>query len=279
MFNYLFAIVTLLFSCAAFASDTQEHSTVGVTEISAVSSVLPDDFQALVLLRKNILAEQSQLDAELRKKRAEQQVIAYDAASIDSTISRITSSMQDLESQIAELEAIIPRTDIQDSTLQELKGYFQSDKYHLQRAEDDKKRYLENQTRIGEIELLLGRLINNLVPVEQKIADYLNIEEERNTFRTWISIAFCILVAIVIIGFYVIAWKKELIAESIFSGEKGIQFVTIFLLVIAIILFGIMGILESKELSALLGGLSGYILGRVGGQVSNNSRAESVNAG
>jgi hypothetical protein len=40
------------------------------------------------------------------------------------------------------------------------------------------------------------------------------------------------------------------------------QFITIFSLVIAIILFGITGILESKELSALLVGLSGFILGR-----------------
>jgi hypothetical protein len=35
-----------------------------------------------------------------------------------------------------------------------------------------------------------------------------------------------------------------------------------FAIVIAVILFGIINILESKELSALLGGLSGYILGR-----------------
>ena len=45
-------------------------------------------------------------------------------------------------------------------------------------------------------------------------------------------------------------------------NRLGIQFITLFALVIAIILFGITGILEGKELSALLGGLSGYILGR-----------------
>ena len=38
---------------------------------------------------------------------------------------------------------------------------------------------------------------------------------------------------------------------------------TLFSLVIAIILFGITEILQAKELSALLGGISGYILGRV----------------
>ena len=50
--------------------------------------------------------------------------------------------------------------------------------------------------------------------------------------------------------------------EAIFTGESGIQFVTLFSLVIAIILFGVLKILEGKELAALLGGLSGYILGR-----------------
>jgi hypothetical protein len=45
-------------------------------------------------------------------------------------------------------------------------------------------------------------------------------------------------------------------------GEFGIQFVTLFSLIIAIILFGVLKILEGRELAALLGGLSGYILGR-----------------
>jgi Na+-transporting methylmalonyl-CoA/oxaloacetate decarboxylase gamma subunit len=44
----------------------------------------------------------------------------------------------------------------------------------------------------------------------------------------------------------------------------GMQFVTLFLIVIAIILFGIMGTLEGREFAALLGGLSGHILGKAG---------------
>jgi hypothetical protein len=50
--------------------------------------------------------------------------------------------------------------------------------------------------------------------------------------------------------------------RQVFSGRAGLQFITLFSLVIAIILFGIVEILEGKELAALLGGLSGYILGR-----------------
>jgi hypothetical protein len=75
-------------------------------------------------------------------------------------------------------------------------------------------------------------------------------------------------------GFYVIAWYKQGVATTIFAGELGMQFITLFLIVIAIILFGIMGTLEGKELSALLGGLSGYILGRAGTKSSTTPPTE-----
>jgi hypothetical protein len=55
--------------------------------------------------------------------------------------------------------------------------------------------------------------------------------------------------------------RDDKVRQEIFSGQAGIQFITLLSLVIAIILFGITGILEGKELSALLGGLAGYILG------------------
>lgn len=74
---------------------------------------------------------------------------------------------------------------------------------------------------------------------------------------------FAALVGLVIIGFFAVAFRDEKIRQTIFSGQAGIQFLSLFSLVIAIILFGITGILEGKELAALLGGISGYILGRV----------------
>ncbi len=83
-----------------------------------------------------------------------------------------------------------------------------------------------------------------------------------NSFKLRMSIAFSALVAVVIIGFFVIAWSNDEIKKTIFANEAGIQFITIFSIVIAVILFGIIGVLESKELSALSGGLSGYILGK-----------------
>lgn len=83
-----------------------------------------------------------------------------------------------------------------------------------------------------------------------------------NSFKLRMSIAFSALVGVVIIGFFGIAWSNDEIKKTIFANEAGIQFITVFSIVIAVILFGIIGVLESKELSALLGGLSGYILGK-----------------
>ena len=70
--------------------------------------------------------------------------------------------------------------------------------------------------------------------------------------------------------------------REIFRNDRGLQFITLFSLVIAITMFGLLNILEGKELSALLGGLSGYILGRSnlgGGDDRDKSGGLSVSDG
>ena len=81
-------------------------------------------------------------------------------------------------------------------------------------------------------------------------------------FKLWMSLAFAFLIGLVIAGFFGLSNKDATMRRAIFSGQTGIQFLTLFSIVIAIILFGITGILQDKELAALLGGISGYILGR-----------------
>lgn len=109
----------------------------------------------------------------------------------------------------------------------------------------------------------LKKLVASQGGLDDEINDSLRTESQRNSFKSGIAFAFAGLVAAVIGGFFLLSWKDEAVRRAIFSGEAGIQFLTLFSVVIAIILFGITGILESKELAALLGGLSGYILGRV----------------
>jgi len=109
---------------------------------------------------------------------------------------------------------------------------------------------------------MLAAKKTRLVQVEQRIASLFDNTRYVNNFKSVVTVTFGILVLLVIAGFYAITWYKHGVAATIFAGEMGMQFVTLFLIVIAIILFGIMGTLEGRELAALLGGLSGYILGR-----------------
>ena len=110
------------------------------------------------------------------------------------------------------------------------------------------------------VELNKKRLLKDRI--ESDLFSNIRQQEAQTNFRTMISIYFIILIALVIAGFYFVALRDKSVVREIFSGQAGIQFITLFSLVIAIILFGIMNILEGKELAALLGGLSGYILGR-----------------
>ncbi len=116
------------------------------------------------------------------------------------------------------------------------------------------------QQRLEEENELARR---RLSAVELRISLLADSTKDTNRFRSNATYTFGVLVLLVVAGFYAIAWHKDGVAATIFAGELGMQFVTLFLIVIAIILFGIMGTLEGRELAALLGGLSGYILGRV----------------
>jgi hypothetical protein len=98
--------------------------------------------------------------------------------------------------------------------------------------------------------------------IDAELVRRADIVGPQQTFKLKMSITFASLVGLVIIGFFVIALRDQQVSQEIFKGQAGIQFVTLFSLVIAIILFGIIDILGGKELAALLGGLSGYILGR-----------------
>lgn len=115
------------------------------------------------------------------------------------------------------------------------------------------------QTKLATDQAALTQKLEDQQTLEKKI---LQMRTPAQEFKTTLSMAFALLIAFVIGGFFWIAYIDGQVRSAIFSGQAGIQFITLFSLVIAIILFGITGILEGKELSALLGGLSGYILGR-----------------
>ncbi|QHI34879.1 hypothetical protein IMCC3317_02240 [Kordia antarctica] len=118
------------------------------------------------------------------------------------------------------------------------------------------RRIIENKVQ----EIL--KKTDQLSSVGTKVTELNNTSYVSQNFKKQISWSFALLVAIVIIGFFIIAYRDDEIRKTIFSGDAGLQFITIFSIIIAIILFGITGVLGGKEISALIGGISGYILGR-----------------
>lgn len=134
---------------------------------------------------------------------------------------------------------------------------------NVENLEAQKRETVKLDERIDQKEQELLDLNRIASMVDSRLASILDVEAYTHKFRTRVSYAFCLLVGAVIIGFFGVVYRKQDMAATFLSGDKGIQFITLFLLVISIALFGFMGVLEGKELSALLGGLSGYILGRV----------------
>lgn len=117
---------------------------------------------------------------------------------------------------------------------------------------------------IERLEILESKASQKIQQVDETIFNFLLIESNDKRYTLYSTLVFGVAVVIVIGSFFFVAYKSEAIRASIFANDSGLQFVTLFSLVIAIILFGVLKILEGKELAALLGGLSGYILGRGG---------------
>jgi hypothetical protein len=120
----------------------------------------------------------------------------------------------------------------------------------------------ELDTRLVQHQNTAEEKQNRKAAVDAELNRRVDLERPKQVFKLQMSGVFAMLVGVVIVGFFVMAFKDEQVRREIFAGQSGIQFVTLFSLVIAIILFGIIDVLEGKELAALLGGLSGYILGR-----------------
>jgi hypothetical protein len=100
-----------------------------------------------------------------------------------------------------------------------------------------------------------------LARIDQAVGELMMSSRDESWFRLSMGFGFLVLVSLLIGCFFYFASNSGSIRE-ILRNDRGLQFITLFSLVIAITLFGLLNILEGKELAALLGGLSGYILGR-----------------
>jgi hypothetical protein len=109
----------------------------------------------------------------------------------------------------------------------------------------------------------ISNVSNDISNCTTQIDSALAPEYQQQDFRRTISIVFSILIALLLSIFFLIVYKRsdQTLSKDLLSGN-GLQFITLFVLIIAIILFGILGILQGSELAAILSGISGYILGK-----------------
>jgi hypothetical protein len=193
------------------------------------------DFLALADRRAELLAESQQLTIEINELKS-----ISDAP----TVAELATQKKRLD----DLQKKPTRTPLEDEAMQGLELILRNLRSDKEIAED-----------IAQKNAMLVKDKVLLQCIQGRISQLTSPEQNFRTNTSWV---FAGLISAVIIGFFVLAFKDEVMRRAIFSGETGIQFLTLFSVVIAIILFGIINILEGKELAALLGGLSGYILGR-----------------
>ena len=115
--------------------------------------------------------------------------------------------------------------------------------------------------------ITIGKNINvietDIDQVNNIFSERMNKDRNNHVFRQWISAIFGILIFFIIGGFFLILYTKgPANASSVLMGEAGLQFITLFSIIIAIVLFGVLNILEGRELSAIISGISGFILGK-----------------
>lgn len=217
---------------------------VVATQPTSMAQTVPDpcaevaqykDFLALADRRAELLAESQQLMIEINELKS-----IADAP----TVAELTTQKKRLD----DLQKKPTRTPLEDEAMQGLEIILRNLRSDKEITDD-----IEEKNKVLAKDKVL------LQCIQGKISQLTSPEQKFRTDTSWV---FAGLISAVIIGFFVLAFKDEVMRRAIFSGETGIQFLTLFSVVIAIILFGIINILEGKELAALLGGLSGYILGR-----------------
>jgi hypothetical protein len=147
---------------------------------------------------------------------------------------------------------------------------------HLMQLDSAGHQKLADADSVSEVVTASIETINDdLRRAETAIDNALAPEYQSQKFREWVSAFFALLIGLMIFLFFGTIYKKsgEGIGTLLLS-DGGLQFVTIFVLIIAIILFGILNILEGRELAAILSGIAGYILGR-GAQTRTRAAGES----
>lgn len=238
MRNIFAFIIAMLWTCLSWSADDPINGK--------------PDFTHLKNERASIIADVDAIKGGIKKNE-------NDASRINSSVTDIDNYVQSAKLDVEGIERRLKNEGGKNSILEKDLRYR---KEGLARAQSDLIQKTRIEKELTESRAQLKDKEKQLSEIESQINDLLSRDIVAQEFKTKISLYFAMVIAIMIICFFGISFYDPKVRLTIFSGQAGMQFVTLFSLIIAIILFGITGVLGDKELAALLGGLSGYILGR-----------------
>ncbi len=207
--------------------------------------------------------------SELSEKRAKLNVLIPDLEKQLATLnferdsSNIQKDIKYAENSIKWYEDKIAKLTPNDTSKQNLEYWLEDGKQRRENLVDELKRAKENIVKRFSLAKTLDSANNARGDTEYKINQLMIPKLSQQNFMFWASLAFVLLMCILLYTFFKVVSRDESVRKIIFGSDSGIQFVTLFSIIIAIILFGLTGVLEGKELSALLGSVAGYILGKV----------------
>lgn len=140
-----------------------------------------------------------------------------------------------------------------------------------EQLKDCKAQELKRQDEYNALKANLNIVKKDFALCQEQIDTALVPEYQDQEFRKKISIGFAYLLGSLLLIFIAVVFRSQKNIADYFFSDTGLQFITLFVLIIAIILFGILKILEGRELAAILAGISGYILGKSRNGNNNNS--------
>ena len=109
----------------------------------------------------------------------------------------------------------------------------------------------------------LNNVYKDIENAENYLSDLTSRELTEFSFKKHIMVIVGALIAIILVCFFTgVLYKATDAVKQKLIGETGLQFITIFVIIIAVILFGVMNILKGSELAAILSAIAGYILGK-----------------
>ena len=111
---------------------------------------------------------------------------------------------------------------------------------------------------------LKSRHINDeITKATSEVDRIFSSEREVSSLTSLISGIFILILTVLLAGFFgLLLFKSDTTIARDFLSGSGLQFMALFALILCIAMFGVLKIIDGKELATMLSGIAGFILGK-----------------